>query len=142
MNPQTDKRHIKVPQDRLLCPTYIDNKKNRFSNIFIFSVLHDETSLKSYKYTCACQAIMFLSAIVNEIVHVYALVTSIYMYIFCTILDFHELRSYLKLTCLRQSIMCCGLETVSNKYHHLQNIQSCSFLQFSISSNSKHVHFN
>ena len=30
----TDKRHIKVPQDRLLCPSHADNKKkNRFSTI-------------------------------------------------------------------------------------------------------------
>jgi len=27
----TDIRHIKVPQDRLLCPTAIDNKKKQFS---------------------------------------------------------------------------------------------------------------
>jgi len=26
----TNERHIKVPQDRLLCPTHIDNKKKRF----------------------------------------------------------------------------------------------------------------
>jgi len=25
---QTDKRHIKVLQDRLLCPTHVDNLKN------------------------------------------------------------------------------------------------------------------
>ena len=43
----TDKRHIKVPQDRLLCPTYVNNKKDRFSKNFFLSVLHDQTSVES-----------------------------------------------------------------------------------------------
>ena len=39
----TEKRHtlykcIKVPQNRLLCPTHVDNKKKR--------VLHNQTSVK------------------------------------------------------------------------------------------------
>ena len=37
---QTDKRHIKVPQDILLCSTHVDNKKNRFSKKILLSVLH------------------------------------------------------------------------------------------------------
>ena len=40
------KRHIKVPQDRLLCHTHVDNKKNRFSKNFFVSLLHDQTSVE------------------------------------------------------------------------------------------------
>ena len=43
----TDKRHIKEPQDRLLCPTHVDNKKKQFSKHFLSSVLHDQTSVES-----------------------------------------------------------------------------------------------
>ena len=32
----TDKRHTKVPQDRLLCPTHVDNKKKQVFNFFLF----------------------------------------------------------------------------------------------------------
>jgi len=43
----TDKRHIKVPQDRLLCPTHVDNKKQQVFEKFFLGVLHDQTSAKS-----------------------------------------------------------------------------------------------
>jgi len=40
----TDKSHIKVPQNKLLCPIPVDNKKKRFSKIFFLTFnlyLHD-----------------------------------------------------------------------------------------------------
>jgi len=43
----TDKRHVKVPQDGLLCPTHVVNKKNGVSKSFFLSVLHDQTSVES-----------------------------------------------------------------------------------------------
>ena len=32
----TDKRHIQVPQDRQLCPTYVDNKKKQGFEKYIY----------------------------------------------------------------------------------------------------------
>ena len=39
----TDTWHLKVPQNRLLCPTHVD-KKNRFSKKIFLNVLHDKLS--------------------------------------------------------------------------------------------------
>jgi len=46
----TDKRHIRVPQGRLLCHTHVDNKKKTgFRKLSFLSVLHDQTSDESFK---------------------------------------------------------------------------------------------
>jgi len=43
----TDNRHIKVPQERLLCPTHVNNKKKLVFAKNNLSVLHDQTSVAS-----------------------------------------------------------------------------------------------
>ena len=43
---------FKVPQERLLCSTHVDNKKNRFSKIFVLSVLHVQTSCARGRQWC------------------------------------------------------------------------------------------
>ena len=45
----TDKRHIKVPQDRMQCHTHVNKKKKTGLPFFILSVLHDQTSVESVK---------------------------------------------------------------------------------------------
>jgi len=45
----TDIRHINEPQDRLLCPTYVDNKKKQVFGNCLLSVLHRQTSFESLK---------------------------------------------------------------------------------------------
>jgi len=47
---QTDKRHIRVPQERLLCPTSVDNKNTQVfeKNIFL-SVLHDQMIMSKHE---------------------------------------------------------------------------------------------
>jgi len=50
----TDKIHIKVPQDRLLCPTHVDNKKVQLFEKLFLSVLHDQTSVEFLLFKCRC----------------------------------------------------------------------------------------
>ena len=39
----TDEGHFNVPQDRLLCPTHVDNKIKQVFKIFFLNVLHNTT---------------------------------------------------------------------------------------------------
>ena len=43
----TDKIHIRVPQNSLLCPTHVDNKKNDVFEYFLFKCANDQTSVTS-----------------------------------------------------------------------------------------------
>jgi len=46
MNCHPKQRHKQFLQDKLLCPTSVDNKKKQVFENFLLSVLHDQTSVK------------------------------------------------------------------------------------------------
>jgi len=68
----TDKRHIKVPQERLLSPyTSTTRKNNRFSKIFFFSVLKDQTSVEALQGTINSYQLTFVPVLRNRLRDIY-----------------------------------------------------------------------